>query len=68
MLETQPKWYQPAWEVLGWHIGFWNVRITFGLPLITRMSRKTGFGSRKLSIYTPPNLSYDSTFPFNRQY
>lgn len=25
MLETQPKWYIPAWEVLGWHIGFWNL-------------------------------------------
>ena len=25
MLETQPKWYVPAWEVLGWHIGFWNL-------------------------------------------
>lgn len=25
MLETQPNWYSPAWEVLGWHIGFWNL-------------------------------------------
>ena len=27
MLETQSKWYKPAWEVLGWHIGLWNVRM-----------------------------------------
>ncbi|KAF2665767.1 hypothetical protein BT63DRAFT_405830 [Microthyrium microscopicum] len=24
MLETQDKWYKPAFGVLGWHIGFWN--------------------------------------------
>jgi len=25
MLETQPRWYIPAWEMLGWHIGLWNL-------------------------------------------
>ena len=25
MLETQRKWYVPAFGVLGWHIGFWNL-------------------------------------------
>jgi hypothetical protein len=25
MLETQTKWYLPALNVLGWHIGFWNL-------------------------------------------
>ena len=24
-LETQPKWYIPAPDVLGWHIGIWNL-------------------------------------------
>jgi hypothetical protein len=24
MLETQPNWYTPALESLGWHIGLWN--------------------------------------------
>jgi hypothetical protein len=24
MIETQKKWYIPALNVLGWHIGFWN--------------------------------------------
>lgn len=24
MLETQKKWYLPALDTLGWHIGFWN--------------------------------------------
>lgn len=25
MLETQKQWYRPAFDVLGWHIGFWNL-------------------------------------------
>jgi len=25
MLETQKKWYLPAWATLGWHIGLWNL-------------------------------------------
>jgi hypothetical protein len=25
MLETQPKWYIPAPNVLGWHVGFWKL-------------------------------------------
>jgi hypothetical protein len=25
MLETQQKWYLPAYQVLGWHIGVWNL-------------------------------------------
>jgi hypothetical protein len=25
MLETQKKWYLPAWGTLGWHIGLWNL-------------------------------------------
>lgn len=33
MLETQPKWYIPAWEVLGWHIGFWNLIGAFGFTV-----------------------------------
>ena len=33
MLETQPKWYVPAWEVLGWHIGFWNLIGAFGFTV-----------------------------------
>jgi hypothetical protein len=25
MLETQKKLYRPNFEVLGWHVGFWNL-------------------------------------------
>lgn len=25
MLETQKKWWLPAWGTLGWHIGAWNL-------------------------------------------
>lgn len=33
MLETQEKWYKPAFGVLGWHIGFWNLIGAFGFTL-----------------------------------
>jgi hypothetical protein len=33
MLETQRKWYQPAFSVLGWHIGFWNLVGAIGFTL-----------------------------------
>lgn len=33
MLETQARWYQPAFGVLGWHIGFWNLVGAFGFTL-----------------------------------
>ncbi|KAG7005399.1 hypothetical protein G7Y79_00020g049270 [Physcia stellaris] len=33
ILETQSKWYQPAFGVLGWHIGFWNLVGAFGFTL-----------------------------------
>jgi hypothetical protein len=33
MLETQTKWYQPAFSVLGWHIGFWNLVGALGFTL-----------------------------------
>jgi hypothetical protein len=25
MLETQRKWYIPAFDTLGWHIAVWNL-------------------------------------------
>lgn len=33
MLETQQKWWKPALNVLGWHIGFWNLIGAFGFTL-----------------------------------
>lgn len=33
MLETQSKWYKPALDVLGWHIGFWNLIGALGFTL-----------------------------------
>ena len=33
MIETQPKWWKPAFGVLGWHIGFWNLIGAFGFTL-----------------------------------
>jgi len=33
MLETQRKWYRPAFSVLGWHIGLWNLVGAIGFTL-----------------------------------
>jgi hypothetical protein len=33
MIETQEKWYKPAFNVLGWHIGFWNMIGGLGFTL-----------------------------------
>ncbi|MCJ1414453.1 hypothetical protein MMC32_000779 [Xylographa parallela] len=33
MLETQKRWYIPALNVLGWHIGFWNLIGAIGFTL-----------------------------------
>ncbi len=33
MLETQRKWYKPAFSVLGWHVGFWNLVGAIGFTL-----------------------------------
>jgi len=40
MLETQSKWYLPAPELLGWHIGFWNLVGAIGFTLCGAL----GFG------------------------
>lgn len=33
MLETQKKWYLPAFHLLGWHVGFWNLIGALGFTL-----------------------------------
>ena len=33
LLETQKKWYTPAFSVLGWHIAFWNLIGGIGFTL-----------------------------------
>lgn len=33
MLETQRRWYIPAFRVLGWHIGAWNLIGGIGFTL-----------------------------------
>ncbi|CAK7208751.1 hypothetical protein SBRCBS47491_000197 [Sporothrix bragantina] len=41
MLETQRKWYLPAPQLLGWHIGFWNLVGAIGFTLCGAL----GFGA-----------------------
>jgi len=46
MLETQQKWYLPAYNVLGWHIGVWNligVRICI-LGFLSHADERKGIG------------------------
>lgn len=39
MLETQKRWYLPAWGTLGWHIGFWNFIGAMGFTVSLLFSR-----------------------------
>ncbi|CAK7216071.1 hypothetical protein SCUCBS95973_002680 [Sporothrix curviconia] len=41
MLETQRKWYLPAPQLLGWHIGLWNLIGAIGFTLCGAL----GFGA-----------------------
>ena len=51
MLETQEKWYLPAMNTLGWHIGFWNWIGALGFTLCGAL----GFG------INAPGFEYAST-------
>lgn len=44
MLETQKRWYLPAWTVLGWHIGFWNLIGALGFTLSGALGFSSGSG------------------------
>jgi hypothetical protein len=46
MLEVQSKWYKPALESLGWHIGFWNFVGGIGFTLCGAL----GFGSANAAV------------------
>lgn len=39
MLETQDKWYRPAFKVLGWHIGLWNLIGALGFTVSRSIPR-----------------------------
>lgn len=47
MLETQPNWYTPAFNTLGWHIGFWNLVGAVGFTL----SGALGYSSSSGAVY-----------------
>ncbi|KAF8590093.1 hypothetical protein K439DRAFT_1628306 [Ramaria rubella] len=46
MLETQTKWYKPAWKSLGWHIGTWNFIGAIGFTLSGAFGFSTASGPR----------------------
>ncbi|KAI1425802.1 hypothetical protein F5Y12DRAFT_745730 [Xylaria sp. FL1777] len=53
MLETQKTWYTPAPEVLGWHIGFWNLIGAFGFTVCGAL----GFASSNKAATYASDLS-----------
>lgn len=53
MLETQKTWYTPAFNVLGWHIGFWNLIGAFGFTVCGAL----GFASSNDAAVYASNLS-----------
>jgi len=42
MLETQKNWYTPAFDVLGWHIAFWNLIGGIGFTLCGALGPAAG--------------------------
>ena len=53
MIEVQPKWYIPAPDVLGWHIGFWNLIGAIGFTLCGAL----GFGASHPAVEYALTLS-----------
>ena len=54
MLETQQKWYIPAWTTLGWHIGIWNLIGGWGFtlcPIFGLLTTSWGPYQEALSTY-----------------
>jgi len=49
MLETQRRWYIPAFRVLGWHIGAWNLIGGIGFTLSGAMGFAASNSGRGLS-------------------
>ena len=44
MLENQPTWYTPAFHLLGWHIGVWNLIGSAGFTLSASLGYCTSSG------------------------
>ncbi|KAI1881718.1 hypothetical protein JX265_000544 [Neoarthrinium moseri] len=53
MLETQTKWYKPAQDVLGWHLGFWNLVGALGFTICGAL----GFASENESAAYASSLA-----------
>ncbi|PQE19464.1 integral membrane protein [Rutstroemia sp. NJR-2017a WRK4] len=53
MLETQKKWWLPAWGTLGWHIGAWNLIGGIGFTLCGAL----GFGSANSGVAYEASLA-----------
>jgi len=53
MLETQKKWWMPAWGTLGWHIGAWNLIGGIGFTLCGAL----GFGSANSGVAYEASLA-----------
>ncbi|KAI0517171.1 hypothetical protein F5B22DRAFT_131506 [Xylaria bambusicola] len=60
MIETQTTWYTPALNVLGWHIGFWNLIGSIGFTLCGA----AGFSSSEAAVYTSDLSTFIGSWAF----
>ncbi|KAM7195426.1 hypothetical protein V8F20_007485 [Naviculisporaceae sp. PSN 640] len=60
MLEVQDKWYKPAWGILGWHVGAWNLVGAIGFTLCGAL----GFGKSWALEYGSVMATYVGSWAF----
>ena len=62
MLETQTVWYKPAFGVLGWHIGFWNLVGAYGFTLCGALGPAYGNSGRYYETCLPSLVFTEELF------
>lgn len=60
MVETQKKWWLPAFDVLGWHIGFWNFIGAMGFLLCGCF----GYSSASWAVFQASTSTFWGSFAF----
>lgn len=60
MLETQEKWFLPAYSTLGWHIGFWNMIGGIGFTLCPAF----GYDTASWAVYQSSLSTFWASWAF----
>jgi hypothetical protein len=60
MLETQEAWYKPAFKVLGWHIGFWNLIGGLGFTMCPAF----GYNTSSWAVYQSSLATFWGSWAF----